>query len=91
MAILDNTDFNAIAKLIKKDPTEYAEFKAWGLSKSVWKSAFQTAEDWFIDGFLVSPTTSFKAEIETVTGATTNARAKAVGYAWMGWRYRRNP
>ena len=54
MATLNNNDFQDIKKIIRRDPTARAEFKAWGLEKATWKATFQAAEDWFVDGFSVS-------------------------------------
>lgn len=91
MAILTNADYQNIKKRVKLDPVSRAEFRAWGLDKQTWYDLFQSVEDWFVSGFSVAPSTSFKSEIETITGATTNARAKATAYVWMGWRYDKNP
>ena len=91
MAVLDNDDFTQIKKFIRNDPTARAEFKAWGLSKQEYKDMFQAAEDWFVNGFTATPSNSFKAALEVEAGAMTNAQAKQVGYAWMGWRFRNNP
>lgn len=87
MATLDGTDFRNLKKRIQQDPAAKVQFKGWGLSRSVWKATFQAAENWFVDGFLSLPSTSFKAAIEAQTGPTTNARAIQVGKVWMGWRY----
>ena len=91
MAILDNDDFHDIKKIIRRDATARAVFKAWGLDRPTWKILFQTVEDWFVNGFSTTPSNSFKAEVETVTGTATNAQAKQVGYVWMGWRHKANP
>lgn len=91
MATLDSSDFEAIRRHTREDPTALAVFKSWGLSKPIWYSLFQATEDWFINGFSVAPTTSFKATVEGITGACTNNQAKQVGYVWMGWRHDRNP
>jgi hypothetical protein len=77
MATLDNGDFTNIKKIIKRDPTYRDTFKLWGLDKVTWKAAFQAAEDWFVNGFTTTPTTSFKTAIEAETGAATNAQASA--------------
>ena len=92
MAILDNTDFQKIKKIIKSDPAASGVFKTWGLSKAELKSAFQAAEDWFVTGFTVTPTTSFKASLEASdAGSMTDAQAKQVGFIWMAWRFKVNP
>ncbi len=91
MTTLTSSDYRDIKKRIRRDPTARSEFKIWGLDKPTWYALFQTVEDWFVNGFSTTPTNSFKAAIESVTGATTNARAKVVGFIWMGWRYQKNP
>jgi hypothetical protein len=91
MATLTNEDFTAIKKLIKQHETYHETFKAWGLDRPTWEAAFQEAEDWFVSGFLTAPSNSFKAAIETQTGAATNAQVKALGWNWMAWRVPVNP
>lgn len=91
MAVLANADYTDLKKRIRRDPASEAEFRGWGLSKATWMAMFQTIEDWFVNGFTVQPTNSFKDEIETETGPCSNAQAKQAGYVWMGWRYARNP
>jgi hypothetical protein len=91
MATLTNDDFSAIKKMVKQNATYRDEFKQWPLDKPTWKAAFQAAEDWFVNGFLTTPASSFKAAIEAETGAATNAQVKALGWVWLGWRFRTNP
>ena len=91
MAVLTNDDFTQIKKIIRNNPTARATFKAWGLSKAEYKAMFQAAETWFANGFNATPLTSFKMTLEAEAGIMTNAQAKQVGYAWMGWRFRNNP
>ena len=91
MAILEDSDFQDIKKRIRNDPVARAEFKAWPLSKQVWKDVFQAAEDWFVNGFTATPSSSFKAALEVEAGAMTNAQAKQIGFVWMGWRHAKNP
>ena len=91
MATLTNDDFTEIKKIIRNDPTARSTFKVWGLSKAEYKAMFQAAEDWFVNGFDATPTSSFKAALEVEAGTMTNAQAKQVGFAWMGWRFRNNP
>lgn len=87
MAVLSNADFTEIKQNIASNVDIKSTFKTWGLSKQVWKDTFQAAEDWFVNGFTVTPTNSFKASLEVVAGAMTNAQAKAIGRAWMSWRF----
>lgn len=91
MAVLDNADFRAIQVFVKRDDVAWSNMKSWGITKTQWKDAFQSAEDWFVGGFNTAPSNSFKANIESATSSTTNARIKAIGFAWMGWRNRSNP
>lgn len=87
MTVLDNSDFRTIKKLARQDAVARAEFRAWGLSKAMWKAALQAVEDWFTSGFSTTPSTSLKVAIEAQTGACTNAQAKQVAKVWSGWRY----
>ena len=92
MATLNNTDFQDIYQRVRSDPTSWAGFRTWGLTKTQYKAAFQGAETWFVNAFTTTPTTSFKAAIEAAIGQScTNAQAKLVGYAWAGWRHQANP
>ena len=92
MATLTNADFQDIRRRVYADATYRASFKAWGLSKAQYQAALQAAETWFVGGFTVAPTTSFKAAIEAAIGQScTSAQAKLVGYAWAGWRFSANP
>jgi hypothetical protein len=91
MAVLTNDDYQDIKKFIKNDPTARAEFKAWGLNKQVWMDMFQAAEDWFVNGFLSTPSNSFKEALEVEAGAMTNGQAKQVAFVWMCWRSKANP
>lgn len=91
MAVLSTSDYQDIKKFIRSDETARAEFKSWGLDKQTWMDAFQGAEDWFVNGFTSTPSSSFKSAIELETGATTNARAKQVGFIWNCWRAKANP
>ena len=91
MATLTNSDFRDIKKRTQRDLSAKAAFGGWALNKAQWMAAFQAAEDWFVSGFLSTPTESFKAAIEVVTGATTNERTKQLGFVWMGWRFAVNP
>ncbi len=86
MAVLDNTDYQRMKKIAMSDSAIKDIIDAWGLSKATWKDALQEAEDWFTDGFTVTPTASFKAAIATHTGACTNAQAKQIAKIWMRWR-----
>lgn len=90
MATLNSTDYEQIRQKIKSDPVSNAAFRTWGLSKSTWYALFQAAETWFVTGFTSTPTTSFKAAVEAVTGTATNAQAKQVAFVWMGWRFEKN-
>jgi len=67
----------------------YSVLKGWSLAKNTWRSALQAIEDWFVGAFNVSaPSTTIKAEIETVTGVCTNAQANQLTRAWLRWRDR---
>lgn len=85
MATLTDGDFTEIRNIISSDPVLKAEFKAWNLAKDVWKAIFQASEDWFVNGFNTTPTTSFKAALDAVS-TTTGAQAKAIGKVWFAWR-----
>lgn len=87
MATLTDENFTEIKNIIRNDSSLHSVFRNWVLSKSVYKAAFQSAEDWFVNGFSQAPSSSFKAAIELVTGATTVARAKALAVAWIKWRF----
>ena len=91
MATLTTQDFQDIQRMIRADAALWQEFKTWGLTKQQWMNAFQAVEDWFTGAFNTTPTSSFKAALETVTGTTTGARAQAVGRIWIQWRFRSNP
>lgn len=92
MATLTNEDFQDIRQRVYADATYRASFKAWGLSKAQYEAALQGAETWFVGAFTTTPSTSFKAAIEAAIGTTcTNAQAKLIGFAWMGWRFGANP
>lgn len=85
MAILTDADFLQIREIISTNPAIKAELKFWPLSKATWKLAFQASEDWFVNGFNATPTTSYKAAIVAITGAATNAQVKALASAWIKW------
>lgn len=87
MATLSDSDFQQIREIIGSNIEIKTVLKAWGLDKATWKAAFQASEDWFVNGFNSTPSTSYKAAIEVVTGATTVARAKHLALAWIKWRY----
>jgi len=87
MAVLDNDDFTEIKNQIRGS-THRDTFRSWGLDKPTWKLLFQAAEDWNINGFTVTPTTSFKAALEVEGGAMTNAQAKAVAKIWSQWSFK---
>ena len=87
MAVLDNSDFTEIKQQIRGS-SHRDTFKNWGLDKQTWKDTFQAAEDWNINGFTVTPTTSFKAALEVEAGAMTNAQAKAVAKVWAQWSFK---
>ena len=98
MATLDNDDFTSIRQYITRDPIAKAEFKSWGIDKATWKALFQEAEDWFVNGFTTTPTTSFKGALDAVAAAAlpdpftvTNAQAKQIGYVWTDWRQAKRP
>lgn len=91
MATLANEDFTNIRQYIAHDTAAKDEFKSWGINKATWKALFQAAEDWFVDGFTTTPTSSFKAALEAEAGAMTNAQAKQIGFIWMHWRFVMNP
>lgn len=91
MAVLTNADYQQIKKFVRNDPTARATFKAWGLDKQTYKDVFQAAEDWFVNGFSTTPSSSFKAALEAQVGAMTNDQAKQIGFVWMEWRFRANP
>lgn len=89
MATLDDSDFTEIRRIANADANMKAQLKAWGLSKAEWQAALQAIEDWFVSAFNVSaPSTTIKAEIETETGACTNAQANQLTRAWLRWRDR---
>lgn len=85
MATLNNTDFQRIRELIYSDETIRNVFKSWSLSKTTWKAIFQAAEDWFTGAFNTTPSTSFKAALDSVS-TTTATQAKWVGKIWFLWR-----
>lgn len=86
MATLDNSDFTEIRRFILADETMRAVLLAWGLDKETWKAALQAIEDWFVNGFSSTPSSSLKAAIEVETGACTNAQANQLTRAWFRWR-----
>lgn len=86
MAVLDDSDFTQIKQIVNADSAMKAELKAWGLSRAEWHAALQAAEDWFVSGFSLTPSSSFKAAIEVETGSCTNAQANQLGRAWFRWR-----
>lgn len=89
MATLDNSDFTEIKRISRSDAQMWEVLQAWGLDKATWQAALQAVEDWFVNAFNVSaPSTTIKAEIETETGACTNAQANQLTHAWIRWRDR---
>lgn len=88
MAQLDNDDFTEIIEIIRNDPALKPVFKGWNLSNPILHNTFQACEDWFVNGFNATPTTSLKVGLETALGeTTTNARAQAIAKAWVKWRF----
>lgn len=85
MAILTDANFKEIREIININPAIKAELKFWPLSKANWKLAFQASEDWFVNGFNTTPTTSYKSAITAITGAATNAQVKALASSWIKW------
>jgi hypothetical protein len=85
MAQLTDADYSQIKKIIKSNPTAHQILKDWGLDKTTWKALFQETEDWNVDGFTVTPTTSFKAALDAIT-ATTNQQAKMIWSVWAEWQ-----
>lgn len=89
MATLDDTDFSEIARHINANPGLKDTFKSWGISRLIWQTVFQAAEDWFVGAFNTTPVSSFKAALETAAGqALTAAQAIAIGKVWMQWRFK---
>lgn len=86
MTQLDSNDFTQIKKLIRRYPAVEAEVKAWGLDRPTWMALFQAAEDWFVNGFNSTPTSSFKAALEAAAGPMTANQAKWLGRIWFEWR-----
>ena len=95
MATLNNDDFTSIKQYVRNDDNARAEFKSWPLDKATWKALFQAMEDWFVDGFAVTPTESTKdaldAELPVELQPITNAQAKQVGRIWAQWRSAADP
>lgn len=91
MATLGTSDYEIIKQKIRANQAAWDVFRAWGLTKTQWYSAFQAAETWFVNAFNATPATSAKAAIEVITGACTNNQAKQLLYIWAGWRFDKNP
>lgn len=86
MATLTNQDFRYIADWVRSHPSIKADLFGWSLPKATYRTALQTVEDYMVNGFSVRPTTSIRAAIEAVTGATTASRAQSLLAAWVAWK-----
>ena len=86
MATLTNDSFRYIQQWVRSQPTVKNDFNGWSLSRSIYQTAFQAVEDYMVNGFSVQPSTSIRAAIEAVTGATTAARAQSLFAAWVAWK-----
>lgn len=86
MAVLTDANYTEIRQIVKSNPDAWSSHKGMGLSKPVWENTYQAAEDWFVDGFAITPTESFTAALEGEAGSMTNAEAKWIGKVWFEWR-----
>lgn len=84
MATIADSDFNWIKEFVKSNPVIYRELASWGIQRSVFKAAFQAVEDMMVSAFSTTPTSSIRATIESVTGATTTIRAQYIFAVWAG-------
>ena len=87
MATLDSADFTELRQIIHSNPSLRAVFKSWGLSKQDWYNLLQASENWFVNGFLNTPSTSYKAALAATVPSITNAQAKNIAKIWMQWRF----
>lgn len=88
MATLTDADFTQIKQWIQRQPTIEAEFRAWGLTKNVWRAALQAIETYQVAALTATPASSIKSAIEVETGATNNTRASYIWIAWVQWKIR---
>lgn len=86
MAVLADTDYQWIQTWIQVHPSAKTEMKVLNIPKTTWRSVFQTLETYMVSAFTTRPVRSVKAELETITGALTNAQALAIYDAWNAWK-----
>ncbi len=86
MATITDTGFTRMKEWYKTSRPIYDEIRRWGITKPVLKAAIQAVEDYMTNGFSTRPATSIRAEIESVTGATTSIRAQYVFVIWAEWK-----
>lgn len=85
MTTLTSSDFTKIKTDIRNDSASNNVFKAWGLDKPTWKSLLQETEDYFVDAFNVTPSTSYKTAVDAIT-TITNAQAQMIFKSWASWK-----
>ena len=86
MATITDNDFTWIKNWVKSRPEIWNEFKIWGIDKSTFLSGFQACENYMINAFGTTPTTSVRTAIENAVGATTALRAQYVFITWVNWK-----